>query len=145
MYREWHASYVPSTHPACISCCLPKGNKPPPFIRGVLAHGNCCLFSAGVQVSTGHAFTSSYSLQFRPGAGDNTACPCSTPLREVPHTAAHVILDCPQHDAARLTSFGTRTPSLTHVFGTYAGGHALAKFLWSTHDLLQPLPPRTIP
>jgi hypothetical protein len=145
MHAEWRASYVPSTDSSHVSCQPPDGNRPPPFIRGILARGSRRLFSAAVQLSTGHAFTSTYSLRFRAGAGDNTSCPCSTPGAPESHTARHVILDCRRHDHIRLQAFGSATPSFRHIFTTFAGGHALGEFLWGSHNLLIPLHPAEPP
>ena len=72
MHREWAASYSPSARSSHKTCRPPDGNRPPPFIRGALSRGNRRLFSAAVQLATGHAFTANYSLRFRAGADDNT-------------------------------------------------------------------------
>jgi hypothetical protein len=143
MYAEWLADYTPSSHPAAQSCRPPNGNRPPPFIRGVLARGNRRLFSAAVQVSTGHAFTADYSRRFRPSAGDRTSCHCSTPTHPEDHTRTHVLFDCRRHASQRLAAFASGTPSASGLFRTFQGGHALGEFLWSTFDLLIPLPPPT--
>lgn len=49
-----------------------------PYILGCLSAGNRRLFSVGIQLTTRHAFDTNYSMNFRPQAGDNTLCPCST-------------------------------------------------------------------
>ena len=141
MHAEWLTSYSPSACSSHQLCRPPDGNRPPPFICGALSRGNRRLFSATVQLATGHAFTADYSLRFRAGADDNTRCPCSTSFIEESHTARHVILDCPHHAAARVAAFGSATPSYSHIFGTFAGGSSLAEFLWLTFDLVIPLPP----
>jgi hypothetical protein len=68
-----HPSSAASSHKGAIACSPPLSSSP---------------------VSTGHAFTSTYSLRFRAGANDNTSCPCSTPGAPESHMARHVILDC---------------------------------------------------
>jgi hypothetical protein len=88
MYDEWHADYtaIPHHKPYHQSCTPPDSNRPPPFIRGALSRGARRLYTAAIQLTTGHAFTSTYSKRFRPTAGDNTACPCS---RHQPPGVAH--------------------------------------------------------
>ncbi|KAI0276935.1 hypothetical protein BC826DRAFT_1113986 [Russula brevipes] len=143
MYQEWHDDFIsrPHPHPYFQSCPPPDGPRPPPFIRGALSRGNRRLFSASVQLTTGHAFTSDYSTRFRPTAGDNTLCPCSTPLRPQAHTARHVVEGCPRFTRLHRSVFRDRPPSLTHLFFTFVGGSLLAEFLWLSQDLLYPLPP----
>jgi hypothetical protein len=154
MYDEWEATYIPSSRSSHTACHRPNGNRPPPFIRGALSRGNRRLFSAAVQVATGHCFSSTYSIRFRPSAGDPTTCPCthllisSIPRLDSPpispsstqHSVAHVLLGCPRHTSARLEAFGPpSTHSLRAILSTFAGGFALCGFLWSTQDLLFPL------
>jgi hypothetical protein len=142
MYADWSAQYVATPHPQPYfrSCAPPDGNRPPPFIRGVLSRGSRRIFSAAVQLATGHSFTADYSRRFRPHAGDNTSCPCTlSPDHPVSHTADHVIFHCPRFRDHRASAFHIRPqPSL---FSTFIGGYSLADFLWSTQALLYPLPP----
>jgi hypothetical protein len=140
MYSDWSADYVATPHPQPYfrSCAPPDGNRPPPFIRGVLSRGSRRLFSAAVQLSTGHSFLADYSHRFRPNARDNTTCLCSAPGHPTSHTVYHVIFHCTRFRAQGASAFSIASrPSL---FSTFIGGYSLANFLWSTQALLYPLP-----
>jgi hypothetical protein len=144
MYSDWHADYCARTHPEPYfqSCTPPDSNRPPPFIRGALSRGSRRLYTAAVQLTTGHAFTSTYSLRFRPSANDNTTCQCSdTKSHRESHSARHVILYCKRVRTQRRIAFGTHSPSWDHIFTTFTGGFQLAEFLFLTQELLFPLPP----
>jgi hypothetical protein len=145
MYAEWHSAYVTTPHDREYfqSCKPPDGNHPPPFVHGTLSRGNRKLFSAMIQLSTGHAFTSTYSNRFCPLSDNNTTCPCSSPNDRIQHSGKHVILRCPRfRDQCHRAFHGpSGPPSWPFIFSTFSGGSQLVKFLWLTHDLLYPLPP----
>ena len=119
-----------------------------PYILGCLSAGNRRLFSVGIQLTTRHAFDTNYSMNFRPQAGDNTLCPCSTTWetwaadpsddRRPPtnHTIEHVISDCPLFNDQRLAIFGSQSPSLRPE----RGGRQIVEFLHATQAHLRPLP-----
>jgi len=132
---------LPHHKPYHQSCTPPDSNRPPPFIRGALSRAARRLYTAAIQLTTGHAFTSTYSKRFRPTAGDNTTSLCSSHNHHESHTARHVILHCTRVKAQRLTAFGTTHPSWNHIFTTYHGDYQLAEFLFLTQELLYPLPP----
>jgi len=134
---------TPHSGPAWTSCSPPESSQPPPFIRGVLSAGNRRYFSTAIQLTTRHAFTADYSVKvkFRPDAGDNLICPCSSRPPFTLHTTEHVLLSCTLLGDARARSFGSNT-NLPHIFGTEAGGRQLCDFLHATQVLLHPLPPR---
>jgi hypothetical protein len=97
MYSDWSTQYVTTPHPQPYyrSCSPPNGNRPPPFIHGVLSRGSQRIFSATVQLTTDHSFMADYSCRFRPNVGNNTTCPCtSSPDHPVSHMADHVIFHC---------------------------------------------------
>ncbi len=74
-----HLPRVP--HSAWASCEPPDGNKPPSYVRGLLACHNRRYMSAGIQLTNRHCFDADYSYNFRPKAGDETMCPCNyTPV-----------------------------------------------------------------
>ena len=60
-----------------ISTPPPEGNTFLPFVQGLLQAWNRRLLCAGLQLTTRHCFDANYSFNFRPNAGDKTACPCS--------------------------------------------------------------------
>jgi len=51
-------------------------SKPSPFYTGILSNKDHRTSSSAAQLSFDHAFTSSYSQQFRPNADNNLFCPC---------------------------------------------------------------------
>ena len=77
-YQNWAAQPLPrSSYSARISITMPNGNKPGPFITGVLSHKTRRLFSGCIQLTNRHCFDANYSLRFRPTAEDELACPCN--------------------------------------------------------------------
>jgi hypothetical protein len=156
---------------ADASISLPDGNKFPPYVRGLLTARNRHLLCAGLQLTTRHCFDAKYSFDFRPNAGDETACPCSfTPSRHVEsiraehnslsspipspsstddpppivsHTVTHVLTICPL--TAHHRELLLHNSTLAFIFCTEEGGKALAHFLHYTQLLLRPLPPRPDP
>src|ERR1700730_8849111 len=112
MFSKWTPSYMATPHPKPYYCaCIPPdGNLPPPFIRGVLSRGSRRLYTTAIQLATGHSFSADYSVCFRPHAGDNTLCPCSTPGNDVPHSTSHILYRCPLFTTMRNATLGL-TPS----------------------------------
>ena len=87
-YRIWASQPLPRrSFPARVSITMPNGNKPPPFYVGALSHKSRRISSACLQLTNRHCFDATYSMRFRPTAGDEIACPCNfsvgttTPLR----------------------------------------------------------------
>jgi hypothetical protein len=140
MYADWYANFTSSTHtqPYFLSCTPPDGNRPPPFVRGVLSRGSRHLFAAAIQITTGHAFMGTYSCRFRPHANDTIHCPCSQPGAPVIHSARHIILHCPRHSRLRHDIFGLY-PSWHRILTTFLGGSQLAEFILYSQELLRPL------
>ena len=79
-YHSWNHDFISTprrrSH-ALVSTPPPNGNKFPPFTEGLLTAKNRRLMSTGFQLTTRHCFDANYSYNFRPNAGDETACPCS--------------------------------------------------------------------
>ena len=56
---------------------IPDTPEPPPFMQGALSLKQQGASSLALQVLLKHCFSGDYSARLRPGAGDNTTCPCS--------------------------------------------------------------------
>jgi Reverse transcriptase (RNA-dependent DNA polymerase)/Endonuclease-reverse transcriptase len=175
MYSEWkrdftHLPRIP--HHAWVSCQIPDGNRPPPYILGLLTAANRRYWSAGIQLTNRHCFDADYSYKFRPNEGDECICPCSylddtalpnhdgsddghdrdSPsgardgndhVRLITHTVKHVLTSCPLTATLRQEVLLNR--GLPAIFGSEAGGYALCLFLHQSQLLLCPLPPRPDP
>jgi hypothetical protein len=78
----WHNQHPTPFRLRCVfghtaqSITLPDGKSPPPFIVGALSVSHHHAFCACLQATTSHAFTTDYSWQFWPRAGNNTMYPC---------------------------------------------------------------------
>lgn len=59
---------------------VPKDSTPSNLVLGALKLKQRRAFSTCLQVFTKHCFSGSFSLCFRPTAGDTTTCPCLDPL-----------------------------------------------------------------
>jgi len=65
------------------SITLPD-SRPPPFIQGALSQKDQRTYTSAGQLASDHAFTKTYSVQFRWGTDDNLICPCSDPTPPSP-------------------------------------------------------------
>jgi hypothetical protein len=147
MYEEWHREYMDTPHDQAYfqSCKPPDGNRPP-FVRGALSRGNRRLFSAAIQLSTGHPVTpSSARIQnrFRSSAGDNTTCPCSDPHDPIQHSVGktrHPYIRCRRFRTRRHRAFRDPSgpPSWPFIFTSFivAVAPSSQNSCGLTHDLL---------
>ncbi|KAH9963055.1 hypothetical protein BGW80DRAFT_856773 [Lactifluus volemus] len=111
-HPPWHRYRKPGHH-AWIACPPTPSSDPPPFVQGLLSHGNRTLFSNGLQLLSRHGFIADYSDRFRPDAGDNTCCPCNyvdlsspPPSPGVTHrtTLSHILFSCPLYREQRAST-----------------------------------------
>ena len=91
LIESYHKELI--THPTSthISCSTPLTLSPTPFTRGTLESQSRLLYCTGVCLTTGHAFHATYSMKFRPNAGDKVYCHCSTPFNYHLYTLKHII------------------------------------------------------
>jgi hypothetical protein len=157
-FHLWHqdvllglAARKPGHH-AWIACPPTPSPDPPPFVRGLLSHGNRALFSNGLQLLSRHGFIADYSDRFRPDAGDNTCCPCNyvdlsspppSPGFTLRTTLSHILFDCPLYSEQRASTLSHY--SSASIFSSEQGGRNLAQFSFLTQATLRPLPPRPDP
>jgi Reverse transcriptase (RNA-dependent DNA polymerase) len=130
---QWRDS--PKLQPAYLALSSPPDGKLPPFIQGLTSFSRP-IFTTGVRLLTGHAFTGEYNARHRPQSHDPHSCQCGEPLQ----TAHHIIAACPAFTAARRRHFYPLSPftSLSIIFGTKEGGATLGAFLAETQACMQP-------
>jgi hypothetical protein len=125
---KWNPAYQTLQHP-------PTGQAPG-FISRIESFA-CSIFCTAIRLLTEHAFTGEYNTRHCPHAPDPHDCQCGmTPLQ----TAEHIITQCPLFNEARETLLHPVDPDLSPpvIFGTKAGGTALAKFIETTQACIRP-------
>jgi hypothetical protein len=130
----WHDN--PRINPAYRALHHPPSNDPPDFVQGI-ATSSRPVFCTAIRLLTEHAFTGEYSARHRPRAPDPHGCQCS---REPLQTPSHVIFHCALFRAARERHLRPASQMLSPniIFGTKAGGEALAKFIEETQACVRP-------
>jgi hypothetical protein len=95
------------------------------------------VFCTAVRLLTEHAFTGEYNARHRPRAPDPHDCQCG---RIDLQTPTHVILECHLFREARERILKPTTADLAInvIFGTAAGGKALAEFIEATQACIRP-------
>ena len=126
---------APKLQPAYLALASPPDGKLPPFIQGLTSFPRP-IFSTGVRLLTGHAFTGEYNARHQPRSNDPHHCQCGEALQ----TAHHVIAACPMFANARRRHLQPLSHfiSLSTIFGTKEGGAALGAFLAETQACLRP-------
>jgi hypothetical protein len=123
----------PRWNPAYRALHHPPSGQPPDFVSGIEDFARP-VFCTAIRLLTKHAFTGEYNARHRPRAPDSHNCPCGqAPLQ----TVDHVITQCPLYDEARETFLRPVTPTPI-IFGTKAGGLALARFIEATQACVRP-------
>ena len=129
---RWRA--VPKRQPSYLALSSPPDGKPAPFVQG-LTNLPRPIFTTGIRLLTGHAFTGEYNARHRPRSNDPHHCQCGEALQ----TAHHIITSCPTYAVARRHTLHplSASLSLSTIFGT-KGGAALGAFLAETQACLRP-------
>ena len=123
-------------NPAYRALHHPPSGQPPEFTSGIESFARP-VFCTALRMLTEHAFTGEYNTRHRPRAPDPHDCPCGlTPLQ----TVDHLLLECPLFKEARERFLRPAAPTLSTaiLFGTKAGGNALAKFIEVTQVCVRP-------
>jgi hypothetical protein len=95
------------------------------------------VFCTAIRLLTEHAFTGEYNARHRSRAPDPHDCQCGlAPLQ----TPTHVICECHLFSEARERILRPSTADLSPniIFGTTAGGTALACFIEETQACIRP-------
>ena len=149
MWKRYSDDYAPSDKPSHVACTPPSSNKPPPAIAAAINTHSRGLTSSIFRLAVGYNFDASYSIAFRPTAGDNLICPCSDahqstgsqPHIQHLHTKEHVIFKCTRYAQQRQNILSGIT-SLRSAFQTLNNATRLCEFLSQTRcSILFPLPP----
>ena len=134
---QWQNKWreAPKLQPAYLALASPPDGNPPPFIQGLTSFPRP-VFSTGVRLLSGHAFTGEYNARHRTRSNDPHHCHCGEALQ----MAHHVIAACPTFAAARQRHLQPLSQfiSLSIIFGTKEGGTALGAFLAETQACLRP-------
>ena len=130
---RWRAA--PKRQPSYLALSSPPDGKPAPFVQG-LTNLPQPIFTTGIRLLTGHAFTGEYNARHRPRSNDPHHCQCGEALQ----TAHHIITSCPTYAVARRHTLHplSASLSLSTIFGTKEGGAALGAFLAETQACLRP-------
>jgi hypothetical protein len=97
--ERWKAEWPASRHGGALRQLLPRlDSKSLELYRGLTKHLSSVLF----QMRTGKIRLGSYLHSIR--VNDTGVCQCG----EAPQTVAHVLMDCPRHDALREETWGGR-------------------------------------
>jgi hypothetical protein len=132
--KVWLAD--PRHNPAYRALHHPPSGQPPDFISGIKSFARP-IFCTAIRLLTEHAFTGEYNARHCPRAPDPHGCQC----RQAPlQTADHIITACPLFDEAQEEFLRPAAPTLSTsiIFGTKAGGRALAQFIEATQACVRP-------
>jgi hypothetical protein len=135
---EWEQVWQrdPRRNPAYRALHHPPSGAPPEFIQGISDSARA-IFCTAIRLLTEHAFTGEYNARHRPRAPDPHDCQCGhTDLQ----TPTHVILECHTYREAREQFLRPVSADLAinMIFGTVAGGKALAEFIEATQACIRP-------
>jgi hypothetical protein len=135
---DWEEVWLndPRINPAYRALHHPPSFDSPDFIKGIGASPRP-IFCTAVRLLTEHAFTGEYNARHRPRAADPRYCLCDRgPLQ----TPSHVIFHCARFHAAQERHLHPASESLSPniIFGTRAGGVALANFIEETQACVRP-------
>jgi hypothetical protein len=136
---DWEQIWLedPRRNPAYRALHHPPSGEPPEFMVGIASAARP-VFCTAIRLLTEHAFTGEYNARHRPRAPDPHGCQCGRALLQTP---IHVICECHLLRDARERILRPSTANLfppNIIFGTTAGGRALAQFIEETQAYMRP-------
>jgi hypothetical protein len=136
--ERWHTAPRSSLAYRTALTRPPDGKPHPTFLTGKeTAKFHRSLHCTMYRIITGHAFTGAYTQRFfNRHTPDQIACECGEPIQ----TVEHVLLECPNHTAARRKhlTVGGRLRNLAQLFNHPKRAEALLLFLRDTGACAKP-------